>query len=254
MSHTLTVFNLKGGTAKSTTCVNVGAVLAERDDQRVLLVDCDAQGSASKHLGVRVDGRAFRDVLVEGEPIDEVVAETPIDGLELVPGGEWLTDVEPSTAGEPLRELRLRRALEGLQDVYDWILFDPPASTGLMNTSALLAAENVLIPVEAQGAAVDGLVQALDLADEIDQARDDGLSVIGAMVVRYDTRTSLSREADRALRERFGDLMLETIVNRNVRVAEAYAQGVPVTQHAPSSRGADDYRDATTEIAERIGR
>lgn len=251
-SHTLTVFNLKGGTAKSTTCVNVGAIWADRNDQQVLVVDCDPQGSASKHLGVRVDGRTFRDVLVEQSSLTDALTETPVDGMHLIPGGEWLTDVDPATAGEPLRELRLQRALDDLRDDYDWILCDPPASTGLLNTSALLAADSALIPVEAQGAAVDGLVQAMDLAEEIDSARDDGLCVIGTMVIKYDTRTSLSREADRALRENFGDLVLDTIVNRNVRVAEAYAQGLPVTMHAPSSRGAQDYRDAADEIAERI--
>lgn len=253
MSHTLTPFNLKGGTAKSTTAVNVAAILAERGED-VLLVDVDAQGSASKHLGIRVDGRALRDVLVDKAPVEEAVAPTDFDGLDLLPGGDWLTDVDPATAGEPLREMRLARALEDLEDAYDWTFIDPPASTGLLNTSALLAADSALIPVEAQGAAVDGLVQARQLADQIDEARDDELDLVGALVVKYDSRTSLSQEADRALRDEFGDFILDQIINRNVRVAEAYAQGVPVTEHAPSSRGADDYREATDEIVRRVNR
>lgn len=251
MEASLTVFNLKGGTAKSTTCVNVGAIWAERGE-RVLIVDTDPQGSASKHLGVRVDGEAFRDVLVEKEEAEQAITPTDIEGLELLPGGEWLTDVAPATSGQPLRELRLKRALDPIREDYDRIIIDSPASTGLLNTSALLAARHALIPVEAQGAAVDGLIQALDLADEIEAARDDELCVIGAMVCMYDARTSLSQETEQALRDNFGDLVLETLINRNVRVAEAYAHGEPVTMYASSSKGAKNYREAVNEIDERM--
>jgi chromosome partitioning protein len=249
--ETIAIFNLKGGTAKSTSAVNLASAWAA-EGLRVLVVDLDPQGNASVHLGQRDDGKQLRAVLADRKPLEHSVISTDYDRIDLAPGGEWLADVEPSTRSQALRELRLEKALRDVTDTYDLVLLDCPPSPGLLNISALLAADHVLIPVEAQGAAIDGLVSAMDRIDEVNAARDTALNILGVMVCKYDTRTSLSREVERAVRNNWPDLTLETFINRNTRVAEAYSRGRPVLDYAPDSRGSKDYIHAAQEISRRL--
>lgn len=246
----ISLFNLKGGTAKSTSAVNIAGAWSTKKT-KVLIIDMDPQGTASKHLGVRDDGKALRNVLVEGEKLSTAIVPTT-SGVFLAPGGEWLSDVEPATSSKPLRELRLSRAIGEVVADYDFIIIDCPPSPGILNVSALLASDGVVIPVEAQGAAVDGLIQALDMLETINEVRDKDITIFGVVVCKYDTRTSLSRDIDEALRTAFENLVLTTIVHRNVRVAEAYLQGLPVTQFDAQSKGARDYIALAKELKKRL--
>jgi chromosome partitioning protein len=257
--QTIAVFNLKGGTAKSTTAVNLGAAWAS-SGHRTLVLDVDPQGDSTQHLGVDAGGESLYDALVNRTPLEDAVLATSIDDLDLVPGGDALAAVDADTSDNPSRFYLLRSALTRFAETYggdyEFVLVDCPPSTGMLNISAALAADYALIPVEAQGAAVRGLLRAIERLEEISEFRDVAgippIEILGLLVCKYDVRTALSKDADTAVREHYPDLTLETYVNRNTRVAEAYLHGEPVLRFAPDSRGTKDYAAAAKEILGRL--
>lgn len=261
------IYNLKGGTAKSTTVVNFAAALAAMG-HKVLVLDLDPQGSASKSLGNRCDGRALRDVLVDADgatqrpsvgektPFEEAIVTTSVESVDLLAGGTWLADVEPATRSIPLRELILADLLTKLPRPYDFVLMDCPPSPGLLNILALFAADSYVTPVEAKGEAIDGFIDAMTYLSQINASRRrlkrDPLVEDGVLMCMYDTRTTLSRKSVKAMRDRLGERVFTTVIHRNIAISQGYLEGKPVVLNEPSSTGAKLYKQAARELARRL--
>lgn len=253
------IYNLKGGTAKSVTAANMAAALA-LSGSKVLVVDLDPQGSASKNLGVRSDGKALRDLLVAPDSHDAkgVVESTSVEGVSLMAGGTWLSGVETTTSGVPAREFILSQVLEGVREggEFEYIFVDCPPSPGLLNILALFAADSYLVPVQTKGEAVDGFVSALAYLGSVNSARKrmrrPPLQEDGILMCLYDPRTTLSRHTVNAMRKKFGDRIYKSVIHRNIDVSQGYLDGHPVVASKPRSKGALNYRQAAREFVGRL--
>lgn len=246
--RTVAVTNQKGGSAKTTAAVNLAAALGERG-QRVLLVDLDPQASASSWLGVKDGGRGLLEVFTASRPLVELVRETVAPGVELVPASAWLLGVEKALAGEAGAEVILRRGLERLpRDRWGIVLVDCPPSLGILAVSALAACREVLVPVEASTLGLAGLASLRQTVDRVRERLNPQLRLGAILLCRVDSRTNLSREVRESLRESFGPLLLRASIRETVRLREAWSFSKPITQYAPSSAGAEDFRQAAGEL------
>lgn len=242
--------NQKGGSGKTTTAVNLGAALAEKG-RRVLVLDLDPQASASAWLGVKDGGKGLLEVFTQGAALAPLVKPTAVPNLEVVPSSSWLLGVERALAGEPGAETILRRAIAKLPGRWDYVLLDCPPTLGLLAVSALTAADEVLVPVEAHVMALAGLASLTQTVDLVRDRLNPELAIGAILACRVDMRTNLSREVVGSLRDRFKGLVLKTVVRENVRLAEAPSFSQPITTYAPESAGAEDYRSAAAEILSR---
>ena len=218
----ITVTNQKGGVGKTTTAVSLGAALAERG-LRVLLVDCDPQGNATSGLGVRPTelSESIYDVIVLGQPLLEVAIEIrEVAGLTLVPSNVSLAGSELELADLPLRESRLRLALDGLED-YDYVLLDTPPSLGLLTVNCLVAADSLLIPLQCEYYALEGLSSLTQTQALVRQSLNPGLALAGIVLTLFDPRTILSAQVVSEVRRQFGDQAFTTVIPRSVRLSEA---------------------------------
>ena len=247
---TLAVTNQKGGSGKTTTTVNLSAALGESGHQ-VLVVDLDPQASASAWLGVKDGRRGLLEVFTDNGNLAALVRETGAGGVDLVPSSTWLAGVEKALAGEVGAELILREAMAELSELWDFILLDCPPSLGLLTVSALCAAREVLVPVEVSSMALAGLAGVIQTVDRVRDRLNPDLAVSEILVCRADARTNLSREVLERLRERFGKLVMNTVVRETVRLREAWSFAQPVTTYDPRGRGAEDYRSAAAELLAR---
>ncbi len=253
MSKTLAIANQKGGVGKTTTCVNLAAALADLG-KRVLVVDLDPQGNATMGLGV--DSRELEQSACElllGEAGTEAVIQRGLDcGVDLIPANTDLTAAEVALveAGQG-REQMLRRCLETVADQYDFILIDCPPSLSILTINALVAAEGVLIPMQCEYYALEGLTSLLQTIEGVQQAANPGLRIEGLLRTMYDARNNLANEVSAQLHEHFGDRVYRTIVPRNVRVAEAPSYGEPVIHYDRRSRGAVAYLGLAGEVLRR---
>jgi len=244
-------FNQKGGSAKTTTTVNLAAALGEKG-KRALVVDLDPQASASSWLGTRDGGRGLLGVFTESGRLGDLVTETAVPGVDLIPGSSWLMGTERAVAGEPGAEIILRRALGGLPSGrWDFAFLDCPPSLGFLAVSALVAARGVLVPVEASTLALGGLAALLQTAERVKERLNPDLEVSGLLICRTDGRTRLSRDLEERLRERFGGLVFRSTIRENIRLREAWSFSQPITLYAPRSAGAEDYRRAASEFLKR---
>ena len=241
------VANQKGGVGKTTTVVNLGAALAEIG-RRVLVIDLDPQANASTWLG-SVDARALYDVFENGTPIEKAVRSTAIDNLELVPSSSWMTRAERNAATQAGAEMILRQSLDELDpDRWDIVMMDCPRALGLLSYSALAAATEVLVPVQTRVMPLAGLVALTQTIETIRVRLNRRLKLSAVLCSQVDLRTSLSREIVASLRERFGELVMETVIRESVRVAEAPGHKQPVGSYAPDCSAASDYRAAAIEF------
>jgi chromosome partitioning protein len=241
------VANQKGGVGKTTTVVNLGAALAEIG-RRVLVIDLDPQANASTWLG-SVDARALYDVFENGTPLEKAVRPTDVDNLELVPSSSWMTRAERNAATQAGAEMILKQAMDELdQDRWDIVLMDCPPALGLLSYSALAAANEVLVPVQTRVMPLAGLVALTQTIETIRVRLNRRLRLSAVLASQVDLRTSLSREIVEALRDRFGDLVMQTVIRESVRVAEAPGHKEPVGVYAPDSSAAADYRAAALEF------
>jgi chromosome partitioning protein len=241
------VANQKGGVGKTTTVVNLGAALAEMG-RRVLIVDLDPQANASTWLGT-VDARALYEVFENGAPLEKAVRPTLVDGLDLVPSSSWMTRAERNAATQAGAEMILRQAMDDLPaNTWDIILVDCPPALGLLSYSALTACGEVLVPVQTRVMPLAGLVALTQTIDTIRLRLNRRLHLSAVLACQVDMRTTLSREVVEALRERFGEVIMESMVRESVRVAEAPGHRLPVTSYAPDSTVAADYRAAAVEF------
>jgi chromosome partitioning protein len=249
----MAVANQKGGVGKSTTAVSLGAALAEAGHV-VLVIDLDPQGNASTGLGIRHEAREVTvyDVLASDADIRGAIVQTPLENLFAVPSTIDLAGAEIELVSQFSRELRLRRALDPLRrGVFDFILLDCPPSLSLLTINALAAAEELIVPIQCEYYALEGLGQLLRNVRLVQQNVNPGLRLSGIVMTMFDPRTKLSEQVVEEVRKYFGDLVYRTVIPRTVRLSEAPGFGLPITVYDPRSRGAECYRDLAGEVAAR---
>jgi len=251
----IAIANQKGGVGKSTTAVSLGAALAELG-LRVLVVDLDPQGNASTGLGIRHEERdvTVYDVLAVEAPIEGAIVPTPIDNLFAIPSTIDLAGAEIELVSQFSRELRLRKAIEPLREsgAYDFVFLDCPPSLGLLTVNALAAAEELIVPIQCEYYALEGLGQLLRNVRLVQQNVNTSLRLTGIVMTMFDPRTKLSEQVVAEVRRYFGDRVYDTIIPRTVRLSEAPGFGQPITVYDPNSKGAQSYRDLAKEVASRL--
>ncbi len=251
MSRIIAVLNQKGGVGKTTTAINLGAYLAKAG-KRVLLVDFDPQGNATSGLGLRKETieTTSHDILFRPDEIAAAILESSIPGLNVVAANASLAAAEVELVDKPRRELMLKTAIAHLD--YDFILIDCPPALGLLTINALAAADQLLIPVQAEYYALEGLSQLLSVMQRVRQGLNPGLELFGVVVTMYDGRTSLSGQVHDELKKHFGEKVFKTVIPRNIRLAEAPSHGRSIAEHDKWSKGARAYKQLTREVLKRV--
>ncbi len=246
------VINQKGGVGKTTSTVNLGAVLARELGQRVLLVDLDPQGSMSDHVGLdpNVTEESIYDVIVEGMDPREVIRA--VHGMDAIPANLDLASAEFDLASRADRNTRLRDALEKLRGNYDFILMDCPPSLGLLTVLGLAAADEVIVAMEAEYLALRGISQLMQTVGKVSAALNPGLHVSGVLFCRFDGRVTLAKQVREEVEKHFPGKVFATTIRRNIRLAEAPSMGQTILDYEPNSAGAEDYRMAAREFMARF--
>ena len=254
MGEIIACANQKGGVGKTTTVVSLAAYLA-LDGQRVLLVDMDPQGNATSGLGVEKDGLSLSvyDVLLTDLEPAKAVLPTSVDGLTILPSHRSLAGAEVELVPATGRERRMKRVLNRMVDSYDFVLLDCPPSLGLLTVNALTAAHSVLIPLQCEYYALEGLGQLLATIELVREHLNPGLALKGVILTMHDGRTSLSADVTAEVRRHFGRQVFDAVVPRNVRLAEAPGYGQSIARYSPDSRGALAYQAIAFELLTRSG-
>jgi chromosome partitioning protein len=250
-ARVIAIANQKGGVGKSTTAVSLGAALADLG-YRVLVADLDPQGNASTGMGIRHDARevSVYDVVVSEAHIERAIVHTPVDRLHAVPATIDLAGAEIELVSQFSRESRLKKAIEPvLEGAYDFILLDCPPSLGLLTINALTAAEELIVPIQCEYYALEGLGQLLRNVSLVQQNINSGLRLSGIVMTMFDPRTKLSEQVVQEVQRYFGDLVYRVIIPRTVRLSEAPGFGQPITVYDPKSKGAEAYRQLAREVA-----
>ena len=252
----ISVANQKGGVGKTTTSINLGAALAE-EGFNVLLVDLDPQGNASTGLGVEPEDRQYTtyDLLLEGAELKDVLKTTRVEGLLLAPATTDLSSADIEMMATEKRSYLLHDALrQPAIDDYDldFILIDCPPSLSLLTVNAMVASDSVLVPLQSEFFALEGLSQLMLTIREVRQTANPGLRIEGVLLTMYDVRNNLSQLVEKDARDTLGDLVFKTIVPRNVRVSEAPSYAMPVISYDPTSKGSIAYRALAQEMVERF--
>lgn len=247
----IAVLNQKGGVGKTTTTINLAAYLA-RQKRRVLIVDADPQGNATSGLGLSKEDLNYTlcDVLLSGIDLSQVLQKTDFDNIDIVPTNARLASVELDLAQTPNREAQLKKALAPAD--HDYILIDCPPALGLLTINALTAADQVLIPVQAEYYALEGLSQLLQVMQQVQGSLNPSLELLGVVMTMYDKRTSLSEQVYNEVKKHFGEKLLQSVIPRNVRLAEAPSHGKPIADYDKWSKGARAYKSLAKEIDVRV--
>ena len=248
MGKIISVANQKGGVGKTTTTVNLSTLLAKKG-KKVLLIDTDPQGNATSGLGVSKDVElSVYDILIGDTEFDETLQETAIKNLKVCPSNISLAGAEVQLVSMMSREQRLKTKLDKIKDQYDYILIDCPPSLGLVTLNAFTASDSVLIPVQCEYFALEGLGQLLNTVNLVKKHLNKNLEIEGALLTMYDARTNLSNQVVKEVKKYFEDKVYKTVIPRNVRLSEAPSYGMPITVYDPRSKGAKAYEKFAKEL------
>ncbi len=249
MGKRIAIVNQKGGVGKSTTAINLGAALAEYDLQ-ILVIDIDPQGNATSGLGLDKDEieLSIYDLLLENASFYEVLQETGIPRLKIIPANIDLAGAEIELVSEISREKRLSRAIADYHQEFDYLLIDCPPSLGILTLNALTAAEEVLVPIQCEYYALEGLGQLLDTIRRVRENVNPELDLAGVLLTMYDGRTNLSEQVAEEVKKYFSEKIFDTIIPRNVRLSEAPSFGESIIQYQPRSSGAKAYKELAREV------
>jgi chromosome partitioning protein len=249
LSQVFAITNQKGGVGKTTTAINLAASLAA-NDYRVLVIDSDPQGNATTGLGISKDSdrpSLYHVLLADADPKDAVVA-TDFEGLYLISADKNLVGANLEMVDVPNRELLLRERIAAIRDEYRFVLIDCPPALDLLTLNALMAADSVLVPIQCEFFALEGISELMDTIDRIRDGFQHPLNIEGILLTMYDDRNNLTRQVAADLADFFGDKVFKTVIPRSIRLAEAPSFGKPILSYDPRSRGADSYIKLAKEI------
>jgi chromosome partitioning protein len=249
LARVIAIANQKGGVGKTTTAVNLGASLAA-NESRTLVIDSDPQGNATSALGFPKDParRTLYQTLILGEPIERVAINARVERLDLIPSDKNLVGAAVELVGMENREYRLKEAIQSIREKYDYILIDCPPSLDLLTLNALAASDSLLVPIQCEYLALEGVSELLDTLMRIRRTINPNLSIEGILLTMYDDRTTLSKQVAADLRSFFGAQVFESVIPRNVRLAEAPSHGLPVINYDIHSKGAESYIQLAKEV------
>lgn len=252
MPKIISITNQKGGVGKTTTTINLAAALAEQN-LRVLIVDLDPQGNASTGLGIEPDDRVHTtyDMLVDGTPLDDVIMSTATPGLSIIPSTVDLSSADLELVKNQRRTLLMYDALrtKNIENFgFDYVLIDCPPSLNLLTVNAMVASHSVLIPLQSEFFALEGLSQLMLSVRQVRASANPDLRIEGVVLTMFDSRNNLSKQVETDARDNLGELVFQTIIPRNVRVSEAPSFAMPVLEYDPLSKGAVAYRDLALEL------
>lgn len=246
--RTIAIMNQKGGTAKTATTVNLAAALAELGKQ-ILVVDLDPQANASSWLGVKDTEGRFYEALTNKGNLTNVVSNSNIEGVSLIPSSPWMVAVERALYPEEGAELSLRKLLGSLpKERWDFLLIDCPPTLGFLSISALAASEEVLVPVQPHVMPLEGLAHLMETIEHVKIKLNPALRLSAILPSLVDLRTNLNKEVIQSLKDRFPDLVFDSMVRSNIRIAESYSFAKPITTYDPTGPGAQDYRAVAQEF------
>lgn len=255
MGKAIAIFNQKGGVGKTTTNINLGACLAMRG-KKVLILDIDPQGNTTSGIGVKKKSLDYTvyDLLINDDfNTQDAILKTPVEGLDIIPASVDLAGAEIELVHIEGREKRLRRAIDKVRDIYDFIFIDCPPSLGLLTINSLTAVESVLIPIQCEFYALEGVSQLVNTIELVRANLNPTLEIEGVVLSMFDGRTNLSIQVVQEAKKYFGAKVYSTIIPRNVRLAEAPSYGMPIIQYDPKSKGASAYVEFAKEFLEREG-
>ena len=254
MSQVLAVVNQKGGVGKTTTAVNLATILASKG-KKTLLIDMDPQGNATSGFGIEKKGlvKTIYDVLINDDDIKNVMFESGRKNLTICPANINLAGAEIELVSAVSRETILKQAIADVRKQFDFVLMDCPPSLGLLTLNALTAADGVIVPIQSEYYALEGLTQLMETITLVKRALNRHLSVFGVVVTMFDSRTQLAHQVAGEVRRYFGDRVFRTIIPRNVRLSEAPSFGKSIMEYDPKSKGAECYDSLASEVIRRAG-